>query len=241
MHTPTHRTCGSDTLAVFVHGFMGSPDQFDDLADAVFAAGIDVATVLLPGHGGTWRDFARSDYRAWQSHLCERLTELSRTYGRIYLVGHSLGCLLSLIECAEARHVIVGAFLLCPAVRLNLRPTAFAARVRVMRDDTLRTAYRDSLPLNSLRSWNVPLLLRPAIGYLTAAGKARKCLDRVRVPVVIVCSRGDEVVAFRSAKILERGLTNAKTTSLTLETSMHARFAAEERALIRDALLDFVR
>ena len=64
MHTAFRRETGARTTVLMVHGIMGSPDQFRFLADAIESRNaesnvqIDYSCVLLPGHGGSVRDFA---------------------------------------------------------------------------------------------------------------------------------------------------------------------------------------
>ena len=43
----------TDTIVIFIHGFLGSPHQFIDLADFVSHMGYACGALLLPGHGGT--------------------------------------------------------------------------------------------------------------------------------------------------------------------------------------------
>ncbi|MDR0839413.1 MAG: hypothetical protein LBN99_07195, partial [Oscillospiraceae bacterium] len=68
MHTPVFTERG-DPLVIFIHGFMGSPDQFADMADAVVSRGGSALSVLLPGHGGDSREFARCGADAWEAHV----------------------------------------------------------------------------------------------------------------------------------------------------------------------------
>jgi len=82
---------GSDTGALLIHGFMGSPKELRPLGDALAAAGIDAHGILLPGFGaevpllgsvrrGEWIDAAS---RAWG--------ELSGRYRHTVLLGFSMG------------------------------------------------------------------------------------------------------------------------------------------------------
>ena len=59
----------TDTIVIFIHGFLGSPHQFISLADFVYHMGYACAALLLPGHGGTAKDFAHSSQQQWTEQV----------------------------------------------------------------------------------------------------------------------------------------------------------------------------
>lgn len=77
MHTAFRRETGARTTILMVHGIMGSPDQFRFLADAIESRNaesnvqIDYFCVLLPGHGGSVRDFASARAADWKNFIHE--------------------------------------------------------------------------------------------------------------------------------------------------------------------------
>ncbi len=87
---------GSDTLVIFIHGFLGSPDSFRSLARRLHGLGMDCAALRLPGHGGTVRAFSRVKAPEWSSHVRAEIDRLRPGYRRVILCGHSLGSLLAL-------------------------------------------------------------------------------------------------------------------------------------------------
>jgi esterase/lipase len=89
-------------LVVFIHGFLGRPQQFDRLAAFVADQGYRTETVLLHGHGGGGLAFAKSTAWAWEIGFARELEKLDCPEGLI-LVGHSIGGLLSLCASAERK------------------------------------------------------------------------------------------------------------------------------------------
>ena len=89
-------------IVIFIHGFMGSPRQFDKLAAAVQKQGRSAAALLLPGHGGSVRDFAAGTSARWQDYVDAEVESYSRDYADIWLAGHSMGGLLAIN--AAVRH-----------------------------------------------------------------------------------------------------------------------------------------
>ena len=51
MHDPFSKEHNdTETAVMFIHGFMGSPNQFADLADDVYNKGYSYTSILLPGN-----------------------------------------------------------------------------------------------------------------------------------------------------------------------------------------------
>ncbi len=57
------------TLLLFLFMVLGSPNQFIGLADFVSHMGYACAGLLLPGHGGTAKDFAHSSQQQWTEQV----------------------------------------------------------------------------------------------------------------------------------------------------------------------------
>ena len=73
-------------IVVFIHGFMGSPRQFDRFAETICQQGYSAAALLLPGHGGSAKEFASGSFERWQSHADSEVERFSQDYNNIWLV-----------------------------------------------------------------------------------------------------------------------------------------------------------
>lgn len=109
----------SDTVIVFIHGFLGSPTQFKYMIDKL-NGDYSVENLLLPGHGGTIKEFAASRMTQWQSYADERIRSLQNDYQNIILVAHSLGCLLSVQAALSYPEKIRGLFLLAMPLKIRI-------------------------------------------------------------------------------------------------------------------------
>lgn len=88
--------------AVLVHGFTGTPYELHPLTAHLRAAGIDVVTPLLPGHGTSVADLARTKWTEWRDAVEHAFDELRGRHERVFVAGQSLGGLLAL-ELASRR------------------------------------------------------------------------------------------------------------------------------------------
>lgn len=242
MHKPFYMDKpGADSLVIFIHGFMGSPGQFSGLAQAVFDAGFSAAGLLLPGHGTTVRDFSASTARGWINHVSAMVEEYGRSFGGIYLVGHSMGGLLAL----NAAHMpgVRGLFLAaCPFVLRGL--DAHVLKVRGIQAfypgaHPIKAAYlaANGVPLSPAMLWGSHGPAAQLKGLISAAGAL---LPHIGVPVTAVYSPADEVVSFKSMDILRAGLTNAPLRCVTLASALHAYYPPGDQAVMEAALLDLI-
>jgi uncharacterized protein (TIGR00299 family) protein len=86
----------SGAAALCLHGLTGTPWEVRPIAEALVARGIRALGPRVAGHEGGVRALASTSRHAWLERAGEDLENLRRTHDRVYLVGVSLGGLLSL-------------------------------------------------------------------------------------------------------------------------------------------------
>ena len=111
----------TDTIVIFIHGFLGSPHQFISLADFVYHMGYACAALLLPGHGGTAKDFAHSSQQQWTEQVHKEVHRYAELYPNVYLMGHSMGGLLAINESICSKANVKGLILLNTAIKIGLK------------------------------------------------------------------------------------------------------------------------
>ena len=240
LHSPSGKG-----VAVFIHGFMGSPRQFDSLAGAAHSQGVSAASLLLPGHGGTAKDFAASTYESWQSHLDGELERLTRDFGfaGIWLIGHSMGGLLAINAAVKYIENVRGVFMIACPFKLKTI-SLYAAKIRLKQlfsrsDNPMKAAYRD----NSSVHFSPSLMWRtagPAVELKKLMHDARLNLPEVRAPVTAVYSTADELTSIQSLDILKAELREAPLDPVVLSDSLHAYYPEHEQALIERGLLEML-
>jgi carboxylesterase len=242
MHRPTWRERESaDSLIIFIHGFMGSPNQFRDFMEAVYEHGCSACTILLPGHGGTGRDFGLCGLADWEDHLQGELDKHKSAYRNIFLVGHSMGGLLALNASLQEQNRIHGVILLSTPFELDLRLRSLLRKASLLffsQGNPIKETYWQARGISSFvprPSW-----LKPVHSFSQLMHKTTLNLPRVFVPVLAVHSRNDETVSIISADILHNGLSNTSKKQLILKKSWHTYYPPGERAQMHSALLEFI-
>jgi len=230
-------------IVVFIHGFMGSPRQFYKFAESVHKQGKSATTLLLPGHGGSAKDFSIGTMERWQRHVDSEIERLSRDYKDIRLVGHSMGGLLALNAAVKYDEVISGVLVMMSPFKLvAFSPTGMKARLKrvfVKKSHPMKAA-----PLlgNGVRHspsliWRVE---KPFFELKKLMRTTKEILAEVRAPVMAIYTRSDELTSIKSLDILKAGLINAESfEQVILSDSMHAYYPEHERAIIGQTILKF--
>ena len=233
----------SSGIVVFIHGFMGSPRQFDRLAEAVRKQGCSAATLLLPGHGGSARDFASSTFQCWQSHVDAEIERFSCDYKNIWLAGHSMGGLLAVNAAVRFGGYVRGIFTVaCPFKITTFSAYTIKVRIRQVlsgKNDPIKNAYLSNssvVPSPSL-IWHGR---KPAAELKKLMIAARNNLPQVRVPVTAVYSTSDELTSIVSLDILKEGLTGAFFEPVTLTESLHAYYTEHEQSVIEQSQIKLI-
>lgn len=244
MHTPSFiENSSGKGIIIFIHGFMGSPRQFDKLASCAYNAGFSTASVLLPGHGAATKEFSSSTMDDWLGHVYAE-TERFLGYEKIYLAGHSMGCLLAINSAVRYREHIAGLFLNACPLRLKIYSAqSFAVKFKQIfysKSHPMKAAYLtgNSVKLHPNIIWRSS---KPAKELKKLMQITENKLSDVRVPVTAVYSASDELVSVDSLDILKAGLVQTSIESLVLADSLHAYYPDYEQAMLEKCLLAALR
>lgn len=192
----------NSTATLLLHGFTSSPAFFRYTAETLRAAGFEVSSPALAGHGTTPEDLEGTGRQDWLRTAREALEDLQARHSHVFVVGHSMGSTLAL-QLAATNPGITGLVLMAPSVRVSRRIRLLASilsRTRrwiprqpmaVMdpftRDDPALQGYA-RIPTRALRE------------NLAEKIDARRLLGRVTAPSLLVEGAHDPLVARGSAR-----------------------------------------
>lgn len=236
----------TDTIIIFIHGFLGSPRQFSELSDFVYKLGYAYASLLLPGHGGTAKDFAVNSQQQWIAYLHQQVHYYAGLYANVFLVGHSMGGLLAINESLCPKANVKGLVLLNTAIKIGLksRYSMYTAKNWFSRYPVYNRIDRYYRENNSVEKGNLfrTISWLPRVIDLVRLSKmVVKNLHLVKVPVLITQSRNDEAVLHRSAAIIAKGLTSCPYHRLVyFKRSWHSYYFKKEKAQLKDEMKCFL-
>ena len=220
---------GGKKAVLMIHGIAGSPDHFGSFLPLI-PDHWSVYSLLLPGHGGTVRDFGKSSMAAWREYAAQRLAELCQDHDTVCIVAHSMGTLFA-IRGALAHPGKVRSLLLmnCP-LRVKYPPSTMwlCLRNALGFQDPGASAMRNATSIR-LTPWlwqYIPWAPR----FLELLGEIRRVrglLPYLETPTVCFLSRKDELVRLSSGEILQK---NPWVRCVTLENSGHYAYSPEDMA-----------
>ena len=243
-HQPyLYEAAESQTAILMVHGIFGSPVQFVSIAQALFEQGFTVMAILLPGHGGSAKAFSQASVKHWQRAVHEAAETLRKRYRHIFLLGHSMGGLLAINEALKRR--ADGVMLISVPMRMKIGLGNIKMCLKILwgnpdKDDDYLKSYRlaFSVEKGSLGRYVLWALQTPRL--LGLISQTRRSISRVQFPVLIIQSRRDETVSWKSVKVFERYMQAAPVETMLLEKSGHSYHHPEEAPNIHDRICRFV-
>ena len=228
-------------VVVFVHGILESPMQFSDMGNAI-ADICDTVFLLLPGHGKTGKDFGESSMKQWKSYFSNEIEKLRENYDEIYIVAHSMGCLLSVLETLKNPSKISGLFLIANPLVISVNNQGFKNAFRV----AYNMAYKKEetcefigkvYSVSDCRLTDYPMWIPRYRELIKESKKVRNLMKKLTVPTFNIFSMHDEFVSLDSADYLA-GVKNYKL--VILEKSGHFYYTQDERTKIIDELTGFI-
>lgn len=235
---------GSSQLVIFVHGFAGSPFQFDEFIQVVDEYSYDYVTIWVPGHGGTTKDFAAVTTNDWLYAATEVIQDNRKQYQTIIVVAHSMGCLLTMQALQSLP--IEGLIFWAPAIRTSLSVKQLGTSLEIIfkKPDQLdpfvkRNASRMGVPVPTLLE--APLWTPRLISFLSIMARTRKYVSTINCPLLVIASRNDETVPYSVLPIFQKKVKPELLTVLSLTKSTHAFFEDTEIPFVQAATRSFLK
>ena len=232
---------GADTAILFIHGILGTPDQFRPFLQLV-PSNWTLCNILLKGHCGSVRDFSSASMAEWKRQVHETLRELQLSHDRVIIAAHSMGALFAIQEAVEVP--VEELFLLNAPLRVHLTVRLLKIVWGVFRgnispdDDWMlaaQNAYgveRDSHILRYL-SW-IPRYVE----LFSEIRKTRKIAPELTVKSRLYYSARDEMVSIGFGGMFEN---NACVTVKALDSSGHVYYSPEDLRFLQNEFGDMVQ
>jgi carboxylesterase len=233
------------TGVVLVHGFTASPLALRPMGQRLAAEGYAVEIPLLPGHGTSHRDLARTRYADWFGAVQRATEQLAASCSAVVLVGHSMGGTLSLDLASRRPDQVSGCVVINPLVSDPHQPLAKLAPVLQY---LLPFLPRDlaGLPTDDIAR---PGASEAAYGIISAraAQSLTRELPRVRSqlpdlvqPLLVAYSPQDHSVAARSSEELLELVGSSRVTRLVTDRSYHCTMLDYDGPRLEEAVVGFV-
>ncbi len=231
---------GNDIGCLLIHGFTASPAQMRLLGEELHREGYTVSGILLKGHGTCVEDMEQTTWKDWLKTAHEEYGKLRSRCKKVYVMGLSMGGILSLIL-AETYPVDKVIAIDAP-IRVQDKLTYLTPIAKYFKkysewkegplgENELGHPYSAGYPKAPLKC--VPHLL-------TLIRTARKGLGSITCPIMVIQSRKDETVEPISAEIIYQGAVSKHKEILWLDRSKHVCTLGPEREYMHKKIVAFL-
>jgi carboxylesterase len=233
------------TGVVVVHGFTGNCIATRPLGQRFAAEGHAVEVVLLPGHGTSHRDLARTRYADWFGAVQRAAEHLASTCAKVVVVGHSMGGTIALDLASRRGDLVAGCAVINPQV---LDPDQALAKVAPLLQYVLPFVPRDvaGLPTNDIACPGVeegsyPMVsARAAQSLIGELPRIRAQLLDLEQPLFVAYSPRDHSVAPKNAEELLDLVGSSQITRLVTDRSYHVPMLDYDAPRLEEALVRFL-
>jgi len=194
---------------LLVHGFTSSLQTVDGLVPYLEKARLPYRMPVLRGHGGKRTDPAGGTSQEWYADAEAALQELAKEVDKVVVVGLSMGGLVSLQLSMEHADQIAGLVTLAAAMRFK-DPLAPAVPIlaKVFKTWPGPNSFNDkSLKKNCTNHYR--FLTKSFVSLYRYGKEIEKRLTEVKVPLLVIQSKKDQVVDPVTANIIYHDVSSA--------------------------------
>jgi esterase/lipase len=207
---------------LLIHGLTGSPHEFIPVDQALSAAGYHTRRVTLPGHGDNpAKRFHETSALELLDHCSAEYQKIAEEVDEVYIVGHSLGGICTLLTAAVRPPKLKGIVVFSAPYEYAYFYNYVHGLARVPLGQLLRGIYmapRDRVKFitpNS-RPWHMPKLVQQSRIIFSLM---KEHLHHINVPVSLAHSLYDLTIPYaemqKLAEKLGKSSGQVKTTTLT--------------------------
>jgi carboxylesterase len=232
---------------LLIHGFTGTPKEMRWMGEFLHEKGFTCLGVRLAGHATDPEDMIRSHWTDWTASVEDGYSLLRSLTEDIFLVGLSMGAVLSLLMSTRLAPRVKGIVAMSTPYKLpddpRLRHIEWLSKIvaYMPKSDEEpgaswfdKEAWKDhvSYPQNPVRS----------IGELNKLlGEMRTALPKVDVPVLLIHSRDDKYVLPENMEMIYADLVNASDkTKLYISGSGHVVTRDAARHQVFESVLELL-
>ena len=225
---------------LLLHGFTSSTDTVDGLIPHLEKAKVDYERPVLRGHGTRYQDMRGTTARDWFVDAQQALLKLWNRTDRVIVVGLSMGGLVGLELAMRHPDKIAGLVTVAAALKFKDPLSAMTPMLaKVVRYWPSPESFHD--PALATRCTNYPMFATDSFASLYEySRKIAERLPEVHVPVRILQSKKDQIVAPEAANIIYEKVSSPLREIVWFERSGHEMMQDMEASAVFSEIMAFV-
>jgi len=217
LNTEGFEFAGSEIGMLLVHGFTGSPGELRPLGEYLSEKGYTVICPRLPGHGTSIADLEKHNWKDWQTTVAEAFQTLKEKTKIQFVIGFSMGGLLSL-DLAEREEPNGGLVCLSTPIVLQTKKRYFINVLKYFK----RYEKKNRPRIRNYETFHYELYpVKPALTMLKEMPKIREKLKKISCPIFVLQSRLDRTVHEQSAETIFQNVSSIHKELHWLTNSGH--------------------
>jgi carboxylesterase len=245
---------------LMVHGLGGTQDEFGAIPLNLRKAGLEVYSLVLPGHGGKPEDLNDVVMEDWLGAVSQKYDEVTKAHETVHLVGMCMGSLL-VCEIAKQKAHTKGKLVMLaptlfldgwsmpwyhPARALHYLLPMLRRRVRIPEEDPFgikNERLRAIVKKRFARGDNFHYAWMPlqSIWQLDRLRRlVRVGLSRVLCPTLVIHAREDEYSTVRSAFALQEAIGADHVDTVVLDNSFHMICIDNDKEIVNHRVMCFL-
>lgn len=231
---------GDQIGCLLVHGFTGTPKEMSWLGEDLARRGHTVLGIRLTGHATKPEDMVRTKWQDWLLSVEDGINILRGCTKRQIVIGLSLGGALTLL--AASRYPMAGAVAISTPCDLPKDPRLpFAGLFALIQPQVAKgvSDFQDK----EAENLHVDYPFYPTKSILQLIGalkEMRAALPAIKIPVLLVQSKGDHAIPAESMDYLFDHIDSEKKNKLWVENSGHVIIREPDRYTVFETISKFI-
>jgi carboxylesterase len=226
--------------ALCLHGLTGTPYEVRPVAEALVARGVRARGAWMAGHEEGVEALAKTSWKGWVEGARSELSALRAEHDRVFLVGMSMGGLVSL-RLAETEEVDAIVVIGTPLVLAPPIPQILPLLRRFVSTRSKKDGSDIREPAARARHPSLPLMPLSAVAELISLqSQVIPDLARVRAPILVAHGRLDQTARPRDAKRILKEVGSSDKELFYLERSGHVATVDYDGPALSRAAADFL-
>lgn len=232
---------GNKTGCLLVHGFTGTPKEMKQLGDSLASEGYTILAPRLFGHATQPSDMNRARWNDWLASVEDGYNILKGCTEKQFIMGLSMGGILSLI--AAARYDFKGVVTFSAPYAIPQAPPERIMPVLVPFKPKARKGisdWRNQDAANDHKDYPY-YPTRAVIELLKLIKETRAELSRVTIPALLVQSHLDTSIPEESLEYFYEHISSTDKAKLWVKNSGHVIIREPDREEIFEAVKSFMK
>lgn len=223
-----------DVAVLCLHGFTATTVEVRQMASFLFEQGYTVKAPLLPGHGTTPAQMNKTRWRDWYSFAEANLKDLIANYRKVFVLGESMGGLLTL-HLAALNPEVSGILLFAPAIKVT---NLWLSKILWPFIPALKKKPADNdLPQQSYNAF--PLRAASSLYDLQKIVLAE--LNEIHTPVRIFQGKNDDTINPQGAIIAFEQIGSEDKELILLAESCHLILLDKQMPIVEEMTHEFIQ